>query len=151
MVFIVVGCGGKTIKTNNGSMTVKNGNVQVKSNDGSTTNIATNESGKLSLPQGYPEDILPVIDNAKITASQNSTKDSKKSFLVSLEVNKSSEDVIKYYQDKTNDITDKNETNAGNQYILTGKKGEYTVTIYISPANNDAAKTNVILSIDPAN
>lgn len=41
LVFFTAGCGGKTVKTDSGSVNVKKGNIVVKSNDGSTTTIAT--------------------------------------------------------------------------------------------------------------
>jgi hypothetical protein len=144
LILSLAGCK-KTIKTDDGSISVdKNGNIEAKSNDGTTTKISSNDKGTVSLPDGYPKDILPVIDGAKIITAAKQDSDGKSSYTVMCDVNKKIEDIAKYYQGKLGDLTDKTETSGTEAYMLIGKKGGYEIAVYTTKDSED----KVILSLN---
>lgn len=148
----VAGCGCNTIKTDNGSISLDKGKMEVKTNDGGQAQIAVSDKGQsVALPDDYPKDIVPVIDNATVTvASRNEDKDKKVSYYVTLTSEKDIKDVYNFYVDALKDLTELNKSQMNDYYSISGVKGDKQIAVTVTPEDKDNKKiANVLIIIGP--
>lgn len=143
MSVLIVGCGG-----NNGAGTepgqATGGSVEL--GDGKEINYGTAEQGKsLDLPENYPIDVLPLIDDSVI--SFVNTNDSTQGIGILLVTDRSFEDAIAFYQGVMEQGKITMETQQDDMYLIIGNKDSYSITISIT--HPEGEKVNVLLDITP--
>jgi hypothetical protein len=143
MSVLVVGCGGNnSAGTEPGQAT--GGSVEL--GDGKKINYGTAEQGKsLDLPENYPIDVLPLIDDSVI--SFVNTNDSTQGIGILLLTDRSFEDAIAFYQGVMEQGKITMETQQDDMYLIIGNKDSYSITISIT--HPEGEKVNVLLDITP--
>lgn len=143
------GCG-RTIKTKDGSISLKDGSIELKGNDGSTTTIQTSDGKKGgSLPDNYPENLVPLIDGYKIVMSGKNTKDGKAVYTIIYECNKEIQDAGEFYKKVMDGTEDSNVTESEELIMLSGVKDKYNVSIIIARAGDEKDyKADVTISVE---
>lgn len=151
IMILSAGCGSeKTYKTDQGTVKVDENNVEVTTNDGSKAQLTTDENGQVSLPAGYPEDIVPVIDGGKIVlANKNEDADKRVSFWITVESGKEAGEVLKFYQEALKGTAEIQSSQVNNNYFVSGVKGENNFTVTIAANAEDNKKCNVQIFIGP--
>lgn len=149
IISISAGCGNK-IKTKEGSASIDKENVEVKSNDGSSTVISTSESSKGgTLPSEYPKDSVPLLDDFKIKMSGKTNTDNKKAFTVMYYTKKEISEASDFYKKLLEGSQDFSSGETGDFVLLSGVKDNYKINISISPESDDTNfKTVVTLSVE---
>ncbi|MCL5057252.1 MAG: hypothetical protein M1130_04495 [Actinobacteria bacterium] len=143
---LAAGCGGaKTVKTDEGTVKVKDNKVEVTTNDGNKSQITVNDAGGVSLPEGYPKEIVPIIDDGKIAlATKNEDANKKLSFWVTVTSKKDPKEVYKFYQEALKDATETQKTEVNNDYFISGIKGDRNFTVSVSSEEKDGGKNTVV-------
>lgn len=143
--------GKSTIKTNDGTVTTDKNGIEIKDKDGSTTSVNTGDSKGTSLPEGYPKDIVPVIDGAKIVMSaKNQDANKKITFVIALESKKEITEVGNFYKDVMENAEEKVESEVNNWISIGGKKAKNNVLIIVSDNPSDSnMKSLITISIEP--
>jgi hypothetical protein len=151
IIILSAGCGSeKTYKTNQGTVKVNDNKVEVTTNDGTKSQVTTSENGQVSLPAGYPEDIVPIIDGGKIVlANKNEDADKKVSFWITVESDKEAGEVLKFYQEALKDASQIQNTQVNNDYFVSGVKGSNNFTVTVAANAEDNKKCNVQIFIGP--
>lgn len=139
-------CGGaKTIKTDEGTLKVNDNKVEVTSDDGSKSQVAVNEDKGVSLPEGYPSQVVPIVDGGKIVlANKNEDAEKKVSFWVSVTSDKSTREVYKFYEEALKDATDTQNSQSNEGCYLAGIKSGMSYTVSIHPEEKDGKKISNI-------
>ncbi len=148
---LIAGCGSeKTVSTKDGSVTFDEGKntATFEGKDGSKSEInVADENGKgVSLPDGYPEDLVPIVDGSKIQLANKNEQDGKTTYLISLSSTKSAKDVYKFYQDVLKDAEDYSSSQMNDVFSVTGVKDNQQITFMIVPEDKS---TSVQISIAP--
>ncbi len=146
--------GSKTISTDQGEVKVneKENKVEVKTNDGNSSETSISKDGEsVALPEGYPQDLVPIMDGAKITAAnRNEDADKKLSFWITYTVEKEPKEVNGFYQDALKDLTEMQKMEINGVYTNGGNKGDNSVGITINADESEGKKqTIVIIAITP--
>lgn len=146
ILVLSAGCGGdKTIKTDEGTLKVNDNKVEVTTNDGGKSQVSVDEEKGVSLPEGYPGEVVPVIDGGKIVlANKNEDADKKVSFWVSVTSDKPTQEVYKFYEEALKDATQAQKTQSNDSYYLAGLKGGMSYTISIDSEEKDGKKISNI-------
>lgn len=145
---LMAGCGsGKTVTTDDGKVSYQEGKATFEGKDGSKTEVNVAEEGQeVALPDGYPKDLLPIVDNAKIVMANKNEADGKVNYMISYTCSKSAKDVWEFYKDALKDATDLSTSQVNNVYTAGGTKGEQQLTVWISQEDKE---TSVNLGITP--
>lgn len=128
--FALTGCGGKesTKIDDNSPVTgpVTEGTIELE--DGKEINFGTGKSGEsMDLPEDFPVDILPLLDDAKINFVN--VNDSNKGIGVTFLTDTSFDEVVIFYKEVMKDGKINMETEEENLYMVAGTKGSYSVII----------------------
>lgn len=136
----------RTIKTDDGTVKVKDNIVEVKGKDGSQTNIASSDDkGSVDLPEGYPKDIVPIMDGGKVTlSSRNQDSEKRYVYTVSFEHKSQMKEASKYYQEVMKDAEDKYEATDSSTFTIVGTKDKNKVIILVSDSPTDTNMKSVI-------
>lgn len=152
-------------------ISINDNGIQVNSNDGSSGSISVgengmyiekNENGKTSkayigvgLPEGYPEDIVPIIDGANLVGGGMKIEkefEGKKgdAFIISATVDKNIDDIFAYYKDELSDAEKVHEESPINKVhvLYAVKKGKEIMVQMISVEDK---LTTLNISIHPFN
>lgn len=126
----ITGCGGNdknTVKTD-GSTATKDTAMQEKE---------SLENGKtgMDLPEDFPKDIIPVLDDARI--DHIIRNDVNKAININYNTDKSKEEAIEFYKEVMKDGKSTQEMDSDDSYIIFGIKGNYTVSITILAPQGD--------------
>lgn len=136
----------RTIKTDNGTVKVKDNTVEFKGKDGSQTTIVTSDNkASVDLPEGYPKAVVPIMDGGKVTvASRNQDSEKRYFYTVSYEHKSQLKEASKYYQEVMKDAQDKYETTDSSTFTLVGTKNKNKVMILIGDSPSDTNMKSVI-------
>lgn len=163
IVFSFIGCNKKAkIETEDGTVEIDKNNVKVKTKDGEANlevddnsvniksedgdaNLSISEEG-VDLPEGYPKDVIPIIDGAKVISAMDTSNDNKKMYIIAMGSNKEKKEVYDYYLNIIKDAENLTKIDAGGGYMRTGKLGNYAVTIGINESDDDY-KSTVSISV----
>ncbi|MGI6728192.1 MAG: hypothetical protein ACOX4P_06565 [Anaerovoracaceae bacterium] len=126
----ITGCGGNdknTVKTD-GSTATKDTAMQEKE---------SLENGKtgMDLPEDFPKDIIPVLDDARI--DHIIRNDVNKAININYNTDKSKEEAIEFYKEVMKDGKSTQEMDSDDSYIIFGVKGNYAVSITILAPQGD--------------
>lgn len=126
----ITGCGGNdknTVKTD-GSTATKDTAMQEKESP---------ENGKtgMDLPEDFPKDIIPVLDDARI--DHIIRNDVNKAININYNTDKSKEEAIEFYKEVMKDGKSTQEMDSDDSYIIFGVKGNYAVSITILAPQGD--------------
>lgn len=146
LIALSAGCGGeKTIKTDEGTLKVNENKMEVTSNDGSKSQVAVNEEKGVSLPEGYPSQVVPIVDGGKVVlANKNEDADKKVSFWVTVSSEKPTQEVYKFYEEALKDASDTQKAQSNDGYYLAGVKGDKRFTVSIDPEEKDGKNISSI-------
>jgi hypothetical protein len=172
IVFSLAGCGKDTttITTPEGDVKVttedKNTNITsvdnkvVVSQDGKNVTYKTNEgkvegeynmSGNTKLPDGYPSNLVPLLDNANIVMAQKvkDEESNKDGYTVTYGINKDKQEVVSKYRDILKGSKDFAElTMAG--HVLNGIKDGFQISVMVSDSMTvGKEKTSVTIGLTP--
>lgn len=149
--FSLFGCGKSvTMKTDNGKTTItKDKDTGTIKTDTGTTNVSLDEDKSVALPKDYPKDLVPIIDGAVISSASKESKDGKDWYVVCGYVKKNYSDVMKYYEEKLADLSDKTTGNYNNSYTVTGTKNNSIIGVVAAQDSNDEKKCTLYISISP--
>ncbi len=115
--------------------------------DGKKINYGTAQPGKnLSLPDEFPVDILPLMDDARIDFIN--TNDANQAIGITYQTDKSFDEVIAFYQEVMQDGKVSMQSSQDDSYIIIGSKGSYAVTISIT--NQNGKQVFVLLDVTPS-
>ena len=166
LLLSLIGCG-KTIKTEDGSISLKNGKIEISNEEGSTTigeegitfqgedeegesSLSFNEEGT-SLPEGYPKDLVPVIKGGKVVMSGKDASDDITSYWLSILVEKEFKDVADYYKKIMKDAEDKQEINTENMYVVEGTIDEHFINVSCtkdSSSDGDVTMVSIVVDVE---
>ena len=143
---LAAGCGGtKAVKTDEGTVKVKDNKVEVTTNNGDKSQITANNAGGVSLPEGYPKETVPIIGDGKIVmATKNEDADKKLTFWVTVNSNKDPKEVYKFYEETLKDATETQKTEVNNDYFISGIKGDRSFTVSVSSEETNSGKKTVV-------
>lgn len=151
VVFLSAGCGSeKTIKTDEGSVTVEDNKIEANSEDGkSKTSVAM--EGEVSLPEGYPEDIAPIIEGGKVSVSTKNEGDGKlASYSVMIFTDKDLKEATTFYKDALKDSKSFQIMESPEANTLAGEKNGYNIAVFVAIDNSlDEPRTGVNISLTP--
>jgi hypothetical protein len=83
----------------------------------------------LSLPDGYPKDVIPLLDDANIVNVNDARDTASKAIGIGYTTKKGLEDAVEFYEDVMKDGTIDMKNKADDNFIILGSKGDYVVTI----------------------
>ncbi|MEN6324731.1 MAG: hypothetical protein ABFD18_00770 [Syntrophomonas sp.] len=147
---LVTGCGGgTTVNTKDGSVTYEKDKATFEAKDGSKAevNVADGEGEEASLPDDYPEDLLPIIGGAKIVLANKNEINQQSSYLISLSSSKSPQDVYDFYKDKLKDLEDLSTSQTNDLFTVNGFKGDQHLSVIITPEEDK--NSSIQLGIGP--
>jgi len=149
MVFVLsvlAGCQAKT-ETEGSKVKVSESKVEVQNEQGKTE-ISIGNEGEVSLPEGYPSDIVPVMEGAKITSA---TKGGDGSYNILLASEKSVADIKAYYEGVLAGVSDLQKQEAAGVINMMGTKGDKTFVLNIAEDMASGINQRIIsISIIPA-
>lgn len=132
------------VKTDDGSLKVESNKIEVKTEDGKSQ-LSIGGEGGVSLPDGYPKDIVPIMDGSKITlASRNEDQQKKVSYWLTMSNEKDPEDVYQYYQGALTDLQEINKMESPGYYCITGAKGDSSIMVTVTEESSDKGKQSII-------
>jgi len=148
---LVVGCGNDKeenieanteldVKTNSNEMTMKNSEME--------TVVTTDMKKSVDLPEGYPENIIPIYDDLFLVAA---TKKSDGSFSVVGLTKDELKKVVEFYQDVFKDANVMTDNFDGSDYIGMGDLKDFTYTIIATEETSDESgyKTSISIVLMP--
>ena len=100
----------------------------------------------MSLPDEFPVDILPLMDDARIDFIN--TNDANQAIGITYQTDKSFDEVIAFYQEVMQDGKVSMQSSQDDSYIIIGSKGSYAVTISIT--NQNGKQVFVLLDVTPS-
>jgi hypothetical protein len=154
IIALVSGCGffNPSIKTDKGEVQLNKNGLEVKNNDGSTSKmeVATEKNQSVALPEGYPTDLAPVMDGARVIfANKNDNPNKKPGFTVAMEVESNLQDVTNFYKEVLKGGTNTSEANAGGGGMLAAEKGDYMIAIYSGYKDDIKKVISITLTLTP--
>ncbi len=121
---------------------------ELEQDSGDNNNANADRQEGLPLPEGYPQDVVPISSGAFVAISETVPGESgKNGFNVTLKVKQTKEETIKNYSKllKSSTIFD-----AGGTTTITGEKGEYEYNVVISDnILGGSEKTMIQIVINP--
>lgn len=143
MSVVVIGCGDGNDKGNIDKVTPTGGTIELGD---SKINYGTAKPGQnLSLPDEFPVDVLPLLDDARINFVN--TNDANQAIGITFLTDKSFDEAVEFYQKVMQDGKVTMESKQDNSYILIGSKGSYAVSISITYQTGE--KVFVLLDVTP--
>ena len=143
MSVVVIGCGDGNDKGNLAKVTPTGGTIELGD---SKINYGTAKPGQnLSLPDEFPVDVLPLLDDARINFVN--TNDANQAIGITFLTDKSFDEAVEFYQKVMQDGKVTMESKQDNSYILIGSKGSYAVSISITYQTGE--KVFVLLDVTP--
>lgn len=138
----------------------KDGEITVGDGQGNTVNLSgdgttfTGEDGDstvkvgedLDLPDGYPKNLVPLMDDANIETALASESGGKKSFWVMYTSKKSVKEAADFYKKALGDIEDKYTWDDSKTFTLGGQKDGQQIGIIVS--DNEGQGSTVNISIE---
>lgn len=130
-----------------GPVKISKDGIQIKGPDGSTVSLGE----KVSLPDGYPKEVAPIIAGGNISFANKTIDDNKQpNYGVMYTVDKPFAEVLSYYKNAFKDATNKSDLESSDFHVLGGTKGAYDFGVTISPTDIDNKKgATVTISILP--
>lgn len=103
------------------------------------------------MPEGYPQDLGPIMDGAKITvANRNEDANKKLSFWITYTIEKEPKEVSGFYQDALKDLSEMQKMEINGLHTISGNKGDNSIGITINADESEGKKqTIVIIAITP--
>lgn len=146
----LTGCGffSKTIKTDNGSINLDKGQVNVTGKDGSQSslNVASEEGQSVALPDAYPKDLFPIIDGGIIVmANRNEDANKKVTYWVTYTSDKAAKEIYDFYLDAYKDATETQKMELSGTYSVSGVKGGQQFSTTISSEDKDGKKVSTVM------
>lgn len=154
---MVTGCGsGSKAETINSQDTGTNSSAEttsevkkIEEKSGTQVNVSMGQMGSnMSLPEGYPKDVVPLLDDANIVNVNDARATISKAIGIVYMTNKSLEDTIAFYQDVMKDGTISMENKADDNFVIFGNKDDYVVTIGGALTNGTVT---IMLDVAPKN
>lgn len=143
MSVVVIGCGDGNDKVNLNKVTPTGGTIELGD---SKINYGTAKPGQnLSLPDEFPVDVLPLLDDARINFVN--TNDANQAIGITFLTDQSFDEAVEFYQKVMQDGKVTMESKQDNSYILIGSKGSYAVSISITYQTGE--KVFVLLDVTP--
>ncbi len=153
--FVFAGCGsGTTIDTGDGKISIdeEGGKVKLQSSGGDSE-IAVDTGSGVSLPKGYPDDVLPVYKGGKIVMSSRNKANSGDGYTysVSFTSKKDPATIYEYYKDIMKNSEQLGDFASNGTYSISGKKDGSDISILIMSSEEDKNQpTMAILSVTAA-
>lgn len=148
---ILVGCSGGAKQDNEEvDVDVKSGGDEiVMESDEAEVTVTTDMNKSVDLPDGYPEDILPIYDDLFVSAA---VKHEDGSFMVVGMSEDKMEDIVEFYEDIVKDGTVMMKNIAEDNYTNMGELDGVTYSVIIAPLEDGDLdyKTMVNLVITPS-
>jgi len=146
MLSVLSGCQG-TAQSDGSQVKISKSKVEVQDERGKSE-ISIGNEGEVALPEGYPADIVPVMEGAKVTTA---TKGADGSYSVMLTSEKPVSDIKRYYEGVLSGISDLQKQDMGDIVNMMGSKGEKTIVLNISEDAASGKNQRIIsISIIPA-
>lgn len=112
--------------------------------DGPSVSVSLGETGEnLSLPNRYPKDVIPLLDDANIINVNDN--DDAKALGIIFKTDKSFEEAIEFYNETMKEGTITVQTEKDDSYFIMGAKGDLGVIITISKYEGD--KISILINI----
>jgi len=160
MIISISACS-KTIKTEDGEISFKDGKIQVKTDEGTTTiteegmtvddedgNSVFETSGDgVDLPDGFPEDLIPIIGENKIIATSKQELDAGNEYWATVITKKELKDVVGFYKNVLKEAEDSSAMESSDISILAGTKEGVQISVTITTGGEDEYKTSVNIYI----
>lgn len=89
------------------------------------------------LPDDYPKDKFPLMEDAAIYDASENEYDGLVSYSISLFTDKSFKEIIGFYENALNDITDKSKSSSTDEFSLTGIAQGYEFSIWGNKTDRD--------------
>lgn len=151
IIVFATGCGSeKTIKTEESTVKIQDEQVEVVSEDGkSQTTIG--EAGEVSLPDGYPKDLVPIIDGGKVAASTRNEDENKHvTYSVMLFTEKDIKEVTNYYKESLKGLKEFQIMETPETTTIGGQNEDYTIFVFAGVDNSeDTPRTGVNITLTP--
>jgi hypothetical protein len=163
LIILMAACGGNNNKNAESTEDSKKDKIELKSDDGSVTidgdkgkmaieaedgsKVEVNIGGRQSVPDGFPEDIVPIYKNSKIIATSKNFVEGKESFLVSLGSDDSVDEIANFYKGKFSKKEIVSDMNMNGVKMLAVKKGDYNVAIHILASDVDEYPTAASITL----
>lgn len=149
---LVSGCGGgKSIKTEGGTLNVNENKLEVKTNDGKAEMSVGTEGQEVALPEGYPQEVVPILAGAKITlASRNEDANKKLTYWVTVTSDKNAQEVRKFYEGVLKDAQNTQKTEVNKNYFIAGEKQNNIFTVTVTAEETGGKRqSNIQIMIAP--
>ena len=158
--FMVAGCGpgskAENVSNQNtgtdssdSSTEISSGIKEIEEKSGTEINVSIGQMGNsMSLPEGYPKDVIPLLDDANIVNVNDAGDTVSKAIGIGYITKKSLEDAIMFYQDVMKDGAIDMENKADDNFMIFGSKDDYVVTI-VGALTNDTV--TIMLDVAPKN
>ncbi|MGE5422333.1 MAG: hypothetical protein ACM3QW_03645 [Ignavibacteriales bacterium] len=136
----------KSYNTDSGTVSVDNGKITYTGSDGtiSESSVAEDQLAAVSLPEGYPLDICPLVSDAKPIAVNKTTNAEGTTYWVTVTSLMQALDVYNFYCDQLQP-TDKYGSN--DFFTMSANKGGYSISLIIKA---EYAHTTICITITPA-
>lgn len=160
-VMITSGCG-NTIKTEDGKMKLTEDGVQFEDSQGNKATISEDNDqlviesseGKgavgenVTLPEGYPEKLVPLYEVDKITASFETGEDE---YSVIYESKASTADAMKFYKELLDKAEEKNIMQTEDGGMMSGILEEKQILVSLTSSSEDEKKLTISITIAKSN
>ncbi len=146
LVLIASGCSSeKKIEAGDAEITVKadDETVEITSDDESMKAEINLEEGT-ELPEGYPEDVVPIYPGSIVVMSQTMNNDDISSYSVSIKQKDEIEKVYAYYKDIIQKGEIAMDLKTQNTYSLAGSLEGYDYGIIIAPNDLDGEEMTMV-------
>jgi hypothetical protein len=149
MTSILVGCGNKEGSKNEdaSSNSVQSSSNDAEKNSGGDIKVNMGNSGvNLSLPDGFPKDVVPLLGDANVI-NVIDNKESK-AMGITYTTDKSFEDAVAFYQEVIKDGVERSESASENGYLMFANKAGIDISVVISKYEGE--KVSVFLNVSTA-
>lgn len=135
---MITGCGSESNKSRQDAITNSSDSSaettsevnKIEEKSDTEINVSMGQMGSnLSLPDGYPKDVIPLLDDANIVNVNDARDTISKAIGIGYTTKKSFEDAIEFYGDVMKDGSINMKNIADDNFIILGSKGDYVVTI----------------------
>ncbi len=124
---------------------VKSGGDEIKvESDEVEVTVTTDMNKSVDLPEGYPEDLLPLYDNLFVSAA---VKYEDGSYMVVGMSNDKMEDVVEFYEDVVKDGTVMMRNIVEDNYTNMGEIDGVTYTVMIAPLEDENLEYETIVNL----
>lgn len=143
---ILAGCQAKT-ETSGSKVKVSGKKVEVQNEQGKSE-ISIGNEGEVAIPDGYPSNIVPIMEGAKVTSA---TKGADGSFNILLTSKKSVAEIKAYYEKVLAGLSNLQKQEAADVINMMGTKDDKTVVLNITEDMASGTNQRIIsISIVPA-